>query len=474
MTLTPAALTNVFQRITAAAFLTIAVLASIAAAQSDGPAQRAIEFFNKGQDAHEKGDLIAAVDLYRKAIEAIDEFPEAELQLGNALLALKRSDEAEAAYRTALRHREDWTLAMASLGSLLVDRGKFEEAEKLLDSALAVDDANSLALSALAELRIRSNAGDAALRDVLAKLNSLAVKARPTAQVLSAKAAVEYKLKLFGDARASSARALEADPNLVSAKMVSAEVAITENDADLAEQYVGQLEAQGAPADQTKILRARTLLLRGRNQDALSLLESIASPDQGAKDLIADIKANEITDRAILLDRLKRDPKDVIALARLCQAYRVSDPPKALEFCQRASLAQPNELAHAVGFGAALVQAKRYEEAVTLFRKLLTIAPEHATIRANLATALFQLKRYPEAKLEFRWLTQKRPDSAAAFYFLGISHDQLSEFLDALANYQQFLKLADPVADKLEIEKVNLRLPAVQKLIKSGKGKKSE
>ncbi|MGE3168606.1 MAG: tetratricopeptide repeat protein [Pyrinomonadaceae bacterium] len=474
MTLTWATPTKTSGRILLAFFLSTAALLSSAAAQSGDSAQQAIEFFNKGQDAHEKGELIAAVGLYRKAIEIIDEFPEAELQLGNALVALKRLDEAEAAYRSALRHREDWTLAMASLGSLLVDRGKFEEAEKLLDSALAADDGNSIALSALADLRLRTNAGDSALRDVLARLNVLAGKARPTAQILSAKAAVEYKLKLFGESRASAARALEADPGLVSAKIVSAEVAIAENDVELAEKYVGQLEAQGAPPGQTKILKARTLLLRGKNQDALSLLESIASPDQAAKDLISNIKANDVSDPAILLDRLKRDPNDVIALSRLCQGYRVSDPAKALEFCQRASAVEPNELSHAVGVGAALVQAKRYEEAVVLFRKLLTIAPEHATIRANLATALFQLKRYPEAKLEFRWLTEKRPDSAAAFYFLGISHDQLSEFMDALANYQQFLRLADPEADKLEIEKVNLRLPAVQKLIKSGKGKKRE
>ncbi len=40
-----------------------------------------------------------------------------------------------------------------------------------------------------------------------------------------------------------------------------------------------------------------------------------------------------------------------------------------------------------------------------------------------------------------------------------------------MANYQQFLKIADPNDNKLEIEKVNLRLPTLEKLIKK-KGKK--
>jgi hypothetical protein len=44
--------------------------------------------------------------------------------------------------------------------------------------------------------------------------------------------------------------------------------------------------------------------------------------------------------------------------------------------------------------------------------------------------------------------------------------------MDAMANYQLFLKYADAEKNKLEIEKVNLRLPSLQKQIKEKKGKK--
>ena len=82
-----------------------------ASAQSNEKTQQAIGFFNQGQDAHEKGDLKAALELYDKAIEVIPDFPEAELQRGNALISLKRPEEAEKAFRRALEIREDWTLA---------------------------------------------------------------------------------------------------------------------------------------------------------------------------------------------------------------------------------------------------------------------------------------------------------------------------------------------------------------------------
>jgi tetratricopeptide (TPR) repeat protein len=145
---------------------------------------------------------------------------------------------------------------------------------------------------------------------------------------------------------------------------------------------------------------------------------------------------------------------------------------KALDYCKRASEAEPNNLTYVIGFGAALVQAKQFESAVSIFRKITAIAPDNYTAHANLAIALFQLKRFAEAKTEYLWIAEKQPDLAITYYFLGIIYDTLTEYLDAIANYQQFQRLANPEKNKLEIDKINLRMPALQKLIKDKKGKK--
>jgi len=48
--------------------------------------------------------------------------------------------------------------------------------------------------------------------------------------------------------------------------------------------------------------------------------------------------------------------------------------------------------------------------------------------------------------------------------------DRLGELRAAMAEYQAYLRLADPVANKEDIERVNLRLPILAKEIKkSGK-----
>lgn len=446
-------------------------LAAFAFGQADDKTQQAIDFFNKGQDAHEKGDLNGAVDLYGKALEILPDFPEAELQKGAALVSLGKREDAEKSFRRAIELRDDWTLAMANLGSLLVDLGKFDEAEPLLTKALAEDDANPMALSAIAELKLRTKASNAELKDLLTKLNALAGKVRPTASILAAKGAIEYKLGDTKTAAESANRALEMEPKMRSANLVAADAALKSNDLDRADTYIKTLETIDPRSEDIIYRRGSWSYQKGKKADALTLLQSVSDPSKETQALIAEIKDGDVADLTGLEAKVQRTPDDANAMAKLCQGYRVSNPAKAIEYCRRASTLEPNEISHAVGFGAALVQAKQYDQAAQLLRKLLTIAPEHVTIRANLATALFQLKRYPEAKIEFRWLTEKQPASPAAYYFLGITHDQLGEYLDAMANYQQFLKLANADADKLDIEKVNLRIPALERQIKNGKGK---
>ena len=446
--------------------------APVLAQEDDNTSDQAIELFNKGQDAHEKGDFKLAIENYEKALKLIPNFPEAELQRGSAYQSLGKLTEAETAFRRAVELRDDWSLAMASLGSVLVRQQRFADAEPQLSKAIEIDEMNFPAYAALTELRLRTNAGPDVLNPLLTRLRTLTAKANPTASIWASRAAIENSLGDRKSAKASAAKALEIDPKSLFALSTAAEVALFENDPSAGDAFVRRLETIAPQSESTKVLRARVLIAQGKTDDALKLLESVPSPGPQIVDLKKQILAATSTDTAELEKQVIADPKNATALARLCSAYRTTDPTKALEYCRRAAELAPNDVQPVVGYAAALVQAKLYSDAVIILRKLLTIAPENATAHANLATALFQLQRYAEAKVEFRWLTDHQPDQTVAYYFLGIVHDKLQEFPDAAANYQQFLRAADPESSKLEIEKVNLRLPAVLNLIKEGKGKK--
>lgn len=446
---------------------------SFAQDEAGDPSVDAVALFQKGQDAHEKRDFTAAVELYQKAIAAVAEFPEAEYQRGHALLSLGRKDEAEKAFRRAVEIRPDWTLALANLGSLLVGKGNYAEAEKLLVKAISLDDQNTLAYSALTELRLSSKAKPEELKDLLTRLTALTGKAKPTAAAWAARGALEVALGAKAAARSSFDKALELDSKNQFALIAKANAALDEGDAGGGENVVRTLETLAPAAAQVKALRARLLFANGQVEEALSRLNAIEDPPAEIVALRDKMLLSKSDNAAELEKQLEKNVGDGFILGKLCGLYRTSDPAKALDYCRRASEAEPSNINHAVGYAAALVQATKYVEAIELLRRLQAISANNVTIRANLATALFQLKRYEEAKAEYQWLTERQPTSAAAYYFLGISHDQLMEYADAMANYQLFLRYADAEKNRLEIEKVNLRLPSLQKQIKEKKGKRS-
>lgn len=447
--------------------------AQIGYAQDTEVTDDPVVIFNQAQNAHEKGDLPEAIRLYEKALKIMPEFPEAEYQRGIAFLALNKPDNAEQCFRRAVELRPDWTLALTGLGSLLVEREKYADAESHLTKAIELESQNPPALAAMADLRLRTKAPPSVLQELLGKITQLTSKANPTASLWSARAALETALGKKELAKFSLKNAVAIDPNNRSALLQIADIAIGEGDVERAGSIAATLEKSGKNSAELAILNAKILVGDGKMAEAIKQLDSIQPPTATAIELRAKLAAAQTTDPADLEKQLGADPKNPLALGKLCTLLRKDDPAKALDYCRRAAEAEPGNINHAVGYGAALVQAKQFESAVNILRKIIEIVPENWTAHANLATALFQLKRLPEAKTEFEWLTVKQPQSPTAFYFLAIVHDQLNEYLYAMANYQRYLQLADPVQNKLDIEKVNLRLPSLQRQIKEGKGKKN-
>jgi tetratricopeptide (TPR) repeat protein len=443
-----------------------------AAAQTIGEPVDAITIFNDAQDLHEKGDLRGAISLYEKALKVVAEFPEAEYQRGVAQLALGQTAEAETSFRHAAKLRPDWTLALTTLGSLLVQTGQFAEAENILVKVLEFEPQNSPGLAALAELRLKAKASPAVLTELLARVTTLTLKANPTAAIWSARAALEYELGKTDAAKQSLVNAVRIDPKNKAAYYQVAEIALAESDLVKANETAKTIEGLSPEAAPLTLLKARILAAEGNVDAATKLLETAAQTSTAAAELRTRLIASHSTSSAELEKQLEPDPRNPMVLGRLCSLLRRDDPKKALDYCRRAAEVEPGNVRHAIGYSAALVQAKQFAAAVDILRKLLQIAPDNSTVHANLATALFELKRYHEAKKEYEWLAAKQPELPVVYFFLGITHDELGEYWDAMANYQQYLRLADPVSNKNDIEKVNLRLPGLQKQLKGKKGKK--
>ena len=107
-----------------------------------------------------------------------------------------------------------------------------------------------------------------------------------------------------------------------------------------------------------------------------------------------------------------------------------------------------------------------------MLRRILAKAPDEYLAHTNLALALYELKDFPAAISEYEWIAAARPELAATYFFLATAHDNLQQYEEALEMYERFLSKADPNTNKLEIEKINLRLPVLRAQIKRGQGAK--
>ncbi len=426
--------------------------------------------FLQAQDAHEKGDLEKALSLYSEALAEHPEFPEAEYQMGMIYMSLGFLEKSELSFRKAVKYKPDWTLAMAGLGSVLVRRGNFDEAEQVLANALKIDGMSFPAYVALTDSYLSRTTPIDKIRSLYTRLVYITSKSKVPGTLWSSRAALERTLGDFGQARKSIRRSLELDPNNRRALEEEVELSIALADHEAAINLADALVSRYPNDTGAKILLARGHALKGDYEKALEILDAVKELDDRAHGIARAIRVSvDETDIPRLEAALTDSPENTALLGRLCAAFRVDDPKKALEYCRKAFELEPGNLAHAIGFGAALVQMRQYESAVRVLEELKLRDPENHTVRANLATAYFQLAKFESAKTEYRWIVDKQPKLPAGYYFLAITYDRLNEYVDAMANYQQFLRVANETEFETEIGRVRLRLGPLQKQIEKGR-----
>lgn len=439
-----------------------------------------VRLFERGQAAHARGELEKALGFYEQALKVRPEFPEAQFQRGNALIALNKLDEAETAFRAAVALKKNWSLPYSALGAVQMRRNRDAEAEQSFRQALAIDKQDGLALRLLADIRLR--AGDA--KEAL----DLATRATAIPEApASAWVALALAQKANGDKTAAKTtlnRILEDEPQNIAALLERAELLTDEKqfDAALADLTTA---AKAKPGDKSIASRlADTYQKAGKPDEALAVAKTAglevpkpANPD-GVVGTPEEIETANSTDptvsRKALEKLLEKNPRNAMLLARLGASYRTDSPARSLEFYRQAAEIKPDSAEYALGYAAALVQARRFDDAAGILRQVVRRDPQNYAAHANLATALYESKRYTEALPEYEWIVAAKPEIVVAHYFIATAHDYLGEYPQALASYEKFLAEADAGTNQLEIDKVKLRLPSLRRQIQLGEGAKKK
>jgi len=439
-----------------------------------------VRLFERGQSAHARGDLEKALGFYEQALKVRPEFPEAQFQRGNVLASLNRFDEAEAAFRAAISLKKNWSLPHSALGALLLRRKRDAEAEQSFRQALTIDARDGLALRMLSDIRLR--AGDANEALDFAK-RATAIPDAPA----SAWVGLALAQKATGDKSAAKAtldRVIAGDAQNVAALVERADLLTEEKKFNAALDDL-TIAAKLRPGDKGIASRlADTYQKAGKPEQALAVAKAagLEIPKSANADGVAgspeEIEAANSTDptiaRKALEKLLEKNPHNAMLLSRLGASYRTDNPSRSLEYYRQAAELKPDAPEYALGYASALVQARRFAEAVAILRQVVRADPQNYPAHANLATALYELKRYGEALPEYEWIVGAKPEIGVAHYFIATAHDYLGEYPEALASYEKFLAVADAVTNQLEIEKVKLRLPTLRRQIQRGEGAKKK
>jgi tetratricopeptide (TPR) repeat protein len=457
--------------------------AASAAAQEEAfgdDATDPVRLFERGQGAHARGQLEKAIGFYEQALKVRPEFPEAQFQRGNALASLGKLPEAEAAFRAAIALRKTWSLPYSALGALLMRVERDSEAEQQFRQALTIDRQDGLALRLLADIRLR--AGDATEALDLAK-RATAIPDAPA----SAWVALALAQKGSGDktgAKATLDRLLADESQNIGALLERAELLSDDKqfDAALADLKAAEKIKPGDKAIATRLFN--TLLKAGKPDEAAAVAKAAGievQPPANSDGVIGtpeEIEAANSSDpeisRKALEKLLEKNQRNAMLLARLGALYRTDNPARSLEYYRHAAQIKPDSAEYALGYAAALVQARRFADAVAILRQVVNRNPDNYAAHANLATALYESKRYSEALPEYQWIVAAKPEAVVAYYFIATAHDYLGEYPQALAAYEKFLAAADAGTNQLEIDKVKLRLPSLRRQIELGEGKKKK
>lgn len=458
-------------------------------ANQESVQQKAAALFEAGQEAHAAGKLEEAIKLYSQALAVDVSLWQAEFQRASAYFSLRRLPEAASDVNKVLEQLQEFAdspelkqvaaKAHTLRGEIALAGNQPAEAEVAFRRALEFDPKHKRAQASLAQMFLTNNR----LADAITAAQAAIAAGEDSALMFALLGHAQWRSQRNDEALASLTEALKREPNHPQALRDRAEIFLARNDATRA---AADLQALLAVEKSTATMLRLAALQRAakRYDEATKLYQQVADAEptnQDARTALTEIliESGQAENAIAQLETLIKDvPNRADLRSQLATLLVVNQPDKALEHYQAAAKLEPKNPNHLIGVGSALVKLKRFDEAIAALKPVLAqpLPDELAyTAHANFATALFELKEYPSAAREYIWLLDyltkrgERKKTAVTTYLLGVCFDKFGDFEQALKAYQQFLSLAGP-EQQLEVEKVKLRLPSLQRQIAQGQG----
>ena len=100
---------------------------------------------------------------------------------------------------------------------------------------------------------------------------------------------------------------------------------------------------------------------------------------------------------------------------------------------------------------------KKYNEAISLFDKVLRITPTNATVYYYRAMSFDALNNYQKAIADYKSTLKYAPEMTIAYYSLGVDYDALNNYQSAKENYQKYIDLTDEDNDYKNYAQIRIK-----------------
>jgi len=253
-----------------------------------------------------------AMSLFQGLDDTQNKNPKILENMGLAHLALQQFAQAKESFFALVEQKPNSYEAHFQLANALAGAGDKEGTKKELQETIRLRPGHVAARVALAKLSLNEGQEDA-FKEQLLSLNKL-VPDHPVVKRLNARSAsldgnTETSLKLFEEAFESSANAKDL--------MAVVELSSKMGDTQKSEVLLGDWLGENPDDISARLALAKVLDEQGQEEQLLNQLNSV----------------------------LQKDNKNIVALNQLAWHFRESDPPKALEYAQRAASLAPNNSA---------------------------------------------------------------------------------------------------------------------------------
>ncbi len=373
-------------------------------------ALRAGIVFETGQEE----EAIAALEALLDGVEPSEEIGLAQVALAQMLMQTGNVVGARALVEEVLAADASQPDALKMKAAWLIEDDETAEAIALLRTALEADpnDVQALTLSA----RAHSRNGDRSLAlDFLA----LAVEASNSAP----EPTVQYARELIADERYRAAEeiliaALRVAPGEPSLLVSLGELYILTEDwsrAEGVEDAMRNIGTEEAISVAERMLVAR-LASRGQMEDAIALLEELASEGEG-DDLVANV---------------------AVVRARLANGQGE----EALAFAQSALAEDPDNLVLQYTLAATYSAVGQYEEAETSYRAILEARPELEQAWVNLVRILYAQGEIDRAEAALAEGLEVLPEGLELLWAQAGFLERRNDFEGAIAIYEQMYERA--------------------------------